>query len=67
MFSTGEVNRKCEFAADGDETAGNVIKLEQDCLESHTDSVAFVAHDFEAFCKVAIDSLDDHRVVVRTG
>ncbi len=77
MFSTGEVNRKCEFTADGDETARDVstrhrarvpcIEKEQDCLKSHTDGITFVAHDFRAFCEVVIDSFDDHWVVICAG
>ena len=74
MFSTGEVNQKCELAAYHNKTVRYVgagywarvpcIKKKQDCLKSHTDSVAFISHDFEAFCEVSNDPFDNHRVVI---
>jgi hypothetical protein len=38
--------------------------MEENCLQGNPNLVAFIGHDLEAFCKVSIDSLDHHWVMV---
>ncbi len=71
-----EVDWKGKFMANGNKTARDVcsrdraripcIQKEQDCLKSHTDRITLVAHNFQAFCEVPIDALNNYRVVVCT-
>jgi hypothetical protein len=76
MFPAGEVNWKGELTANGNEATRDIrawnraripcIKKEQDCLKGHTNRIALIAHYLEAFVKILIDALDDHRVVICT-
>jgi hypothetical protein len=77
VFTTGEVDRKGELAADGHETARNVrpgdgtgvprIKEQEYCLEGYPDRIALVTHDPQGLIEILIDTLNEHGVVVRTG
>ena len=59
---------KAKFTADGGETARNVhprdgaqvscIKEKENGFIGYPYQIPLVAHDFQAFCKVAIDPLD---------
>jgi hypothetical protein len=76
MFPTGEINWKSKLTANGNEATRDVrawnraripcIKKEQDCLKSHTNRIALVAHYLEALCEISINALDDHWVMICT-
>jgi hypothetical protein len=42
------------------------VKKEQDCLKSHTNKIALIAHYLEAFVKISTDALNNHWVVICT-
>jgi hypothetical protein len=69
-----EIDWKREFAADGNEAAGNVstrnrtgvpsVKKKKDGFESNPDGIAFIRHDVKPFIQVLIDALNEHGVMV---
>ncbi len=77
MLPAGVIDRKGEFAANGDETARDVrpwdgtrvprIKQKKDDLIGYSYQVSLVAHNLEPFREVAIDLFDEHWIVIRTG
>ena len=76
MFPTGKVNPKGKLLANGNKVTRDIrawdraripcVKKEQDCLKSHTNRIALIAHYLEVFVKISIDVLDDHWVVICT-
>jgi hypothetical protein len=76
MFPVGEVNRKVKLTANSNKATRDIrawdraripcIKKEQDCLKSHTNRIALIAHYLEAFVKISIDALNNHWVVICT-
>ena len=42
------------------------IKEEQDRFHSSPDGVTFVGHNFQTFVEIAIDTLDQHTIVIST-
>jgi hypothetical protein len=77
VFTTREVDRKGELATDGHETARDVrpgdgtgvsrVKEQEYRLEGYPDRIALVTHDPQGLIQISIDTLNEHRVVVRTG
>ncbi len=65
-----------EFSTESNETAGKIsarnegaiprVKEEQDGLHSNPNGTAFIAHYFQAFVEVAVDSFNYHGVVIAT-
>jgi len=69
-----EIDWKREFAADGNEAAGNVstwnrtgvpcVNKKKDGFEGDPDGIAFVRHDAKPFIQISIDAFNKHRIVV---
>ena len=76
MLVCGEVDWELKFTAKSNEASGEVrprnggavpcIKEEQDSFHSNPDGVPFVCHNFQTFVEIAIDTLDQHAVVITT-
>ncbi len=74
MLSMGIIDGEGEFTADGNKAARDVrtrdgarvprIKEKENSFIGNPHRFSFVAHDFEAFCQVAVDSFHEHWVVV---
>ena len=77
MSTCREVNGTREFAAKGNEAAGNVstrngagvsgVDEKEDSFESNSNGIALICHDAKPFIQVPVDALDEHRTVVVPG
>lgn len=77
MSTCREVNGKGEFAAEGNEAAGNVstrhgagvpsVDEQEDSFESNPNGIALICHDAKSFIQIPVDALDKHRIVVVPG
>ena len=77
MSTCREVNGKREFAAEGNEAAGNVstrhgagvpsVDEQEDSFESNPNGIALICHDAKPFIQIPVDALDKHRIVVVPG
>jgi hypothetical protein len=69
-----EIDWKREFAANGNEAAGNVstrnrtgvpsVNKKKDGFEGNPDGITFICHDTKLFIQVSIDALNEHGVMV---
>ena len=76
MLPAGVIDWKGKFAVNGNETARVVhpwngtrvphIKQKKDCLIGDSYRISLVAHNFEPFSEVAIDSFNKHWIVICT-
>ena len=76
MLFCGEVDWELKFTAKSNKASGEIctrnggavpcMKEEQDPFHSNSDGVTFVGHNFKTFVEIAIDSLDQHTVVITT-
>ncbi len=77
MLFCGEVDWELKFTAKSNKASGEIctrnggavpcIKEEQDRFHSNSDGITFVCHNFQTFVEIAIDSLNQHTVVITTG
>ena len=76
MLVCGDVDWDLKFTAKSNKASREIctrnggavpcIKEEQDRFHSNPDGVTFVGHNFQTFVEIAIDTLDQHTIVIST-
>ncbi len=74
MLPCGKINWEGEFTANGDHTPRDVsvrdgaqvpgIYEQKDGFEGNTKGITFVHHDTQSCIEVAVEALNNHRIVV---
>ncbi len=59
-----KVNKAMQEVGLGDQGAVPCVKQEENYLQCKPYLIAFVCHDFKALVKIAVFSLDQHRIVI---